>query len=201
MSQAGSEVQSREPAVRVFAEELLDATHEFKLSEGEMAPNYTLLPTGRRANRVLVYGALTSTTEQEAEGGSYIQARVNDGKGTFYLTASQYQSDARLTLMDLETPTFVGVVGKLKHYQTNDGDDRIEIRPETVSEVPKNDRDEWLMETVEHTMERIQRYEQAADGEDDDIDRAREEYDADMSQYVDHVEELLDDVFVQEPAE
>ncbi|EMA47821.1 hypothetical protein C450_20921 [Halococcus salifodinae DSM 8989] len=42
----------REVARRVFAREFNDATYMFKESDDELAPNYTLLPTGERANRL-----------------------------------------------------------------------------------------------------------------------------------------------------
>ena len=50
---------SREVARRVFANEFNVATHAFKESEDERAPNYILLPTGIRANRVFIVGTLT----------------------------------------------------------------------------------------------------------------------------------------------
>jgi RPA family protein len=99
----------REVAKRLFAREFNDATYTFKESEDELAPNYTLLPTGDRVNRLFFAGTLTET-EDVGSDSEYWQGRVVDPTGTFYVYAGQYQPEAASVLRQIETPTYVTVV-------------------------------------------------------------------------------------------
>lgn len=198
--------RERHPAVRMFASEFLDSKYVFTMSDSDMAPNYTLLPSGKRVNRVLAVGVITSITDYSSEdtsgSGSNVQATLNDGSSlNFYLTASQYQADAAATLKDLidETPVIVAVVGKPDHYETNDGEHRINIRPEMIVEVSKEDRDQWVLETARATRDRVERFVEA-DGADEaavphDVEMAQEQYDIDPTKYLDDAVDILDSMF------
>ena len=107
---SGSDGSSgREVARRLFAREFNDATYTFKESDDELAPNYTLLPTGERANRLFFVGTLTET-EDVGSDSEYWQGRVVDPTGTFYVYAGQYQPEAANTLRGLPaTATYAGV--------------------------------------------------------------------------------------------
>ncbi len=97
---SGAEL-TREVARRVFASEFNDSTYAFKESDDERAPNYALLPTGDRANRVFVVGTLTET-EDVGEESEYWRGRVVDPTGTFFVYAGQYQPEAAAALRDTE---------------------------------------------------------------------------------------------------
>ena len=70
--------------------EFNDVIYVFKESDDELAPNYALLPTGDRANRVFIVGTLTETTDVGSDS-EYWQGRVVDPTGSFYVYAGQYQ--------------------------------------------------------------------------------------------------------------
>ena len=91
MSDAGSNFTSyeREPAKRVFASELREATKTFKNTEDEKSPMYVLLPTGERCNRVLVVGTITQKDKVGDQNILY-RARVSDPTGLFFVTAGSY---------------------------------------------------------------------------------------------------------------
>lgn len=149
--------RDRHEAVRVFASELSDATYDFKTSDSEMAPNYTLLPSGKRANRILVVGALTELDQQQTDNGTMFQARVHDGDNYFYLSAGKYQKEAIEVLRDIEVPSHVAIVAKLDHWETDDGESRIQLTPETVSTISESDRKQWVIETANQTIDRIEK--------------------------------------------
>ncbi|MFW5965548.1 MAG: RPA family protein [Halodesulfurarchaeum sp.] len=179
----------REPARRVFAAELNDATFSFKESDDEMAPVYVLLPTGERANRVFVVGTLTETedvgTEQE-----YWQGRVVDPTGTIFTYAGQYQPEAAGTLRELETPAYVAVVGKPRTYETDDGSINVALRPESITVVAEAVRDRWVLETADRTLDRIDVREEEGN---EYGHRAAEEY-GEAAVYVDRVIEALENL-------
>ncbi|AFZ72522.1 RPA family protein [Natronobacterium gregoryi] len=146
---------TREVARRVFASEFNDSTYSFKESDDERAPNYALLPTGDRANRVFVVGTLTET-EDVGEDSEYWRGRVIDPTGTFFIYAGQYQPEAASTLRETEPPAYVSVVGKPRTYETEDGTINVSVRPESISVVDEATRDRWVVETAERTLDRIE---------------------------------------------
>ncbi len=148
---------TREVARRVFASEFNDSTYTFKESDDERAPNYALLPTGDRANRVFIVGTLTET-EDVGEDSEYWRGRVVDPTGTFFVYAGQYQPEAASVLRETEPPAYVAVVGKPRTYETEDGTVNVSVRPESIAVVDAATRDRWVVETAERTVERIEAF-------------------------------------------
>ncbi len=149
---------TREVARRVFASEFNDSTYSFKESDDERAPNYSLLPTGDRANRVFVVGTLTET-EDVGEESEYWRGRVVDPTGTFFVYAGQYQPEAAAALRETEPPAYVSIVGKPRTYETDDGTVNVSLRPESIAVVDAATRDRWVVETAERTLDRIEAFE------------------------------------------
>jgi hypothetical protein len=183
-----SQPPTREVARRVFATEFNDATFTFKESDDERAPLYALFPTGERANRVFVVGTLTET-EDIGEESEYWRGRVVDPTGTFFVYAGQYQPDAASTLRELDTPSYVAVVGKPRTYETDDGTVNVSIRPESITAVDEVVRDRWVVETAERTLERIEAFDDEAN---EYGQRAQQEYDLGVNPYLQATIEALE---------
>jgi RPA family protein len=182
---------NRQPAKRAFAAEFEDASEIFQESEEDRAPKFAMLPTGERTNRVLAVGTLTETQDvAKSSDNEYWQARVVDRTGTFFVYAGQYQLEAMEALRSMEAPEYVAVVGKPRSYETDEGDMRVSLTPESITIVDQETRDRWVVETAEQTLDRIEVMET---GESDDIERVREAYgeDADMSEYEMEVKDAL----------
>jgi len=152
-----SQAPTREVAKRVFAREFNDATYTFKESDEERAPNFALLPTGDRANRVFVVGTLTET-EDIGDDSEYWRGRVVDPTGTFFIYAGQYQPEAAAFLRDTEPPAYVSVVGKPRTFETDDGSINVSLRPESITGVDEGTRDRWVVETADRTLDRIEAF-------------------------------------------
>jgi len=145
---------TREVARRVFANEFNDAGYTFKESDDERAPVYLLLPTGASANRVFFIGTLTER-DDVGEDSEYWRGRIVDPTGTFFVYAGQYQPEAASTLRALEPPAYVAVVGKPRTYETDDGEVRVSVRPESITTVDAAVRDRWVAETARRTIDRV----------------------------------------------
>lgn len=177
MSDAGSNFMSyeREPAKRVFAAELREATKTFKDTEDEKSPLYVLLPTGERCNRVLLVGTITQKDKVGDQNILY-RARISDPTGLFFVTAGSYQPEAmhQLAKIDPETPVFVAVVGKPSVYTTPEGKVFTSVRAESVLVVDQETRDLWVQDAARSTLDRID----ASAGKDagSDVLLARETY-------------------------
>ncbi|WP_290818414.1 RPA family protein [Halovivax sp.] len=193
---------TREVARRVFASEFNDSTYTFKESDDERAPNYALLPTGDRANRVFAVGTLTET-EDVGEESEYWRGRVVDPTGTFFVYAGQYQPEAAAVLREAEPPAYVAVVGKPRTYEPDDGTINVSLRPESITVVDETVRDRWVVETAERTLDRIESFrEWEADRDDPEgastaptneyAQMARERYDSPVENYRQDVIQALE---------
>lgn len=168
----------RSPARRVLAAELDVSDYHFKESDDEYAPNYLLLPSGGRANRVLVGGTLTSLEDQSNEDDSaFWKARVTDSTGEFRLYAGQYEKEAASVFREIDEsddspPAFVLASGKTTEYRPEDDESEVivNIRPERVAVVSKQQRNQWLFDAAQATLNRLQQ----SDG--DDVRQAEDRY-------------------------
>jgi RPA family protein len=167
----------REPAKRVFAQELREARHHFKEGTEEKSPTYILLPSGERANRVFLVGTLTEK-ERKGDQNMFYQARIADPTGTFYIIAGSYQPDAMQQMARIEPPTFVAVVGKPSVYDTPTGAALVSIRAESITAVDADTRNLWVLDAALATLDRLDRL-----GSDEDSRKAVEMYQTEAATY------------------
>jgi RPA family protein len=185
----------RQPAKRAFAEEFRDANEIFQDGDDERSPKFAVLPTGADANRVFAIGTLTETEDvAKSDDTEYWQGRVVDPTGAFFAYAGQYQPDVMDTLSELQTPEYVAVVGKPRSYETDDGDTLVSLTPESITRVEQGTRDQWVIETAEQTLARIDAMEDVQMGAEPSaaIERAQDAYpEASMAEYDQEVKEAL----------
>lgn len=180
-----SGVPTRESAVRVFAEEYEGAVHSFKMSDDDRAPNYVLLPSGARANRVFIVGTMTECELKTSQNGNeYFETRVVDPTGAFTMYVGQYEPQPESVLRNMDAgdlPRYVAIVAKTGTFGGDDGGDaRSTLRPEHIAVLDDGPtdqsaaamRDRWVAETAEHTLDRLETETEAVDfdEETDDVD-------------------------------
>lgn len=187
------EVVGRKSAKRAFAREINDATFQFRESDEERSPRYALLPTGEKANRVFVAGTITEV-EDVGTDGEYLRARVVDPTGTVYVYAGEYQQSAAGFLRNAEPPLFAAVTAKFKKvFETDNGDKRVSLRPEGIFQVEESERDNWVGETAEQTLERIKSF----DPKSHYGELVEERYETDVEEYTDAVVKAAHDISPQ----
>lgn len=152
-SEGGGGAGRREVAYRMFAAEFEDADYSYSERDEDRAPNYVITPSGARANRLFVVGVLTEVEQVSEES---LRGRVVDPTGGFVLYAGQYQPDEQAFLEATETPTFVAVTGKARTFVPDDSEQvYTSLRPESISEVDPETRDQWTVQAVEQTLRRV----------------------------------------------
>ncbi|GAB6878068.1 hypothetical protein JCM17823_03420 [Halorubrum gandharaense] len=165
---------AREVAHRVFAAEFDDASLSYSESDEERAPNYVVMPTGARVNRLFVAGVLT---EVERINDDTRRGRVVDPTGPFVTYAGQYQPDEQAFLERADPPAFVALTGKARTFEPDDSD-RVftSVRPESINEVDADTRDRWAVSAAENTLDRLAvfRKAQESDLRGDDLRTALE---------------------------
>lgn len=189
----------RQPAKRLFAQELNLATHSYPRPEDEdddRAPKFTLLPSGAEANRVLVVGTLFETTDVGSDS-EYWRGRVMAADEAVNVYAGEYQQESMEMLRSTDAPCYVAVVGKIHTYETDRGTN-VALQPESINVVDEGVRDSWVAETIAHTRERLGALEA---GEVESADAVRSVYDDDISSIEDAVETAaLDIAPTEEPS-
>lgn len=143
----------RELAWRVFASEFNDTTLE-QTSEEDMAPSYVITPLGAKINRLYLVGVLTDV-ENIGESGDVLRAHISDPTGVFTVYAGQFQPEVAEQLDTIEVPAFVALVGKARTYEPEEGTLLVSIRPESITEVSTDIRDQWILETCQQTKDRV----------------------------------------------
>ena len=186
--------QKRNEAVRVFAAELNESTIEFQdqdeveaAEEGNTrAPKYHLLPTGGRANRVLMMGTVTEIQQVNDEPVT-LRAKIVDETGNFFVYAGKYNPEEVSFLSNLKTPEHLMVVGKPSSYTTDEGKTYVSVEPETITTVSKGARDRYTAEAATQTFDRLQAFEA---GEAPFGDEAEEYYDFDHDDFHNDVSDI-----------
>ncbi len=181
----------REPAVRIFAQELSQTSLSTGKDEGEKAdrftPTYAFSPSGARINRAFLVGTLTEVEEINTSNSSFIKGRLVDATGAIGIMAGQFQPEVASTLRELagKLPVFVAVVGKPNIYKPKDGGSYTSIRPEDIHVVDEKIVETWTVETAKRTLERIKVLKEAmATG------KGSEELKSVIAAYTPNIEEL-----------
>lgn len=184
-----SQEYQRNTAVRLLAGELNKSDYHFQETDDERAPKYLLLPSGGKANRVMMGGTILSVEDTSDEGDNpFWKARVEDSSGEFMMFAGKYQPDAAETLRKIHNsedkpPAFVLVVGKTREYRPEGEEDEVivNVRPESISVVDEQQKENWMYESARQTIDRL---------DDNDGEYVRKSED----RYGDRVGLLRDDV-------
>ncbi len=179
-------VRRREVARRLFAYEFNRSTYKIE-DGGDKAPVYVLTPTGARCNRVFIVGALLEKEEARPDS-NFWRIRISDPTGVFIGFVGRFQPEALETLLEIEPPEMIAVVGKVRVFE---GETRnfVSIRPEYIAVVDSEVRDYWVYETAKRTLERIERMETNRD--DGDVALAWQVYSPDLDEYRNVVKQAL----------
>lgn len=148
-------MNARETAWRLFSSELNSATYEIK-GPDEKSASYVVTRLGAMVNRVLVAGVLTEKENVGTEEDPLWRGRVQDvASGNFYINVGRYQPEASMALADIDTPSYVAIIGKVRTYKSNDDRIFVSIRPERIIQIEEKDRNIWMLEAAQATWRRL----------------------------------------------
>ncbi len=153
-------MNARETAWRVFAGELNSSSLEIK-SEEEKSPSYLVTPLGAKLNRILITGVLLDKENTGTEEEPMWRGRIQDVSGNFFINVGRFQPNAAASMADIEAPSYVAVVGKVRTYTADDGRVFVTVRPETVTNIDERTRNLWVLEAAQSTWDRLVRMKDA----------------------------------------
>ena len=166
----------REPAKRIFAQELQESNLTYKEEDDQYSKQYLITQTGARINRLYITGTLI---EKENIGNEteYWRARITDPTGAFFIYAGQYQQEAADAIVRIEPPGFVAVIGKPNIYTTPEGATMTSVRPEIIQVIEEDTIDQWIVDTAHQTLQRLNDRENAV------ARQAAAHYQTDLTRY------------------
>jgi RPA family protein len=137
----------------VLATEVKGVNNTFKNGDEEKSPRLAELPSGEAVGRILLAGAFTELrdvgTDQE-----YLQARLVTADGeAIQVYAGKFGPTG--AMHSVEPPAYVGVVGKIRTYETDDGSTNAVVDAEEFVEIDESIRNDISAEAAEATLDRL----------------------------------------------
>jgi RPA family protein len=140
------------PHVRVFNTELNRTTAATDYGGQEGRVNYALLPTGHKANKVLVVGTLSRIRST----GKAIGGRLTDATGSTveFFVPKEERPQVANSLLDLRDSGLPCRIGILANVRPGDNSEVI-VSLQNFFEADEFVEETWIRETVERTRQRV----------------------------------------------
>lgn len=145
-------------SVRVFAGEFNSSTLSVQ-DDDPQSPAWVVTPGGAYCRFLYLSGTLTEVTCS----GDMVYSRIADPTGVFNLVTGGRNTALAETFRQLRVPSFVTVTGRAQMYQ-NEGKVMVSVRPESVLDVNRQVRDQWVLATAQSTLERLVLINRALEG-------------------------------------
>jgi RPA family protein len=135
--------------IRVFAGEYNSSTLSLQGVDSQ-SPPWVVTPGGGYCRFMYLSGTLTEVSET----GDMVNSRIADPTGVFNLVIGGRNTALSEALRNLPIPTFVTVTGRSQIYQ-KDGRFVLSVRPDSVKNVNRHVRDQWVLSTAQLTLGRL----------------------------------------------
>ncbi len=151
---------ARQSAVRLFAQEYRDASLTEEGS-GEYDPSFVITKIGAKINRVLVCGVIDRMERREGDSGPNYSGHVRDPTGSYLFSVASFQPELHPDFEELMARFESGdrflmaLVGKARWFETEDGGMFTSLRAEEFTVIDRECYTNWLVETAEATLRRI----------------------------------------------
>ena len=159
LSMGGSSRQ-RQPALRMFAIEFSQSSLPI-VGQGEFDPSFVVSRLGAMTSRMLVAGVIDNMERRDTESGPGYRGRLRDSTGLHMFDIAPFNpelhADAEEILARFERGDrfLVLMMGRSRHYETEDGGVFTSIRTEGFREIDSSQYHIWLARTADATMRRI----------------------------------------------
>ncbi len=151
---------ARQSAVRLFAQEYRDASLTEEGS-GEYDPSFVITKIGAKINRALVCGVIDRMERREGDSGPNYSGHVRDPTGSYLFSVASFQPELHpdfeelLARFESGDRFILALVGKARWFETEDGGMFTSLRAEEFTVIDRECYTNWLVETAEATLRRI----------------------------------------------
>ena len=156
----GGSSRQRQPALRMFAIEFSQSSLPI-VGQGEFDPSFVVSRLGAMTSRMLVAGVIDNMERRDTESGPGYRGRLRDSTGLHMFDIAPFNpelhADAEEILARFERGDrfLVLMMGRSRHYETEDGGVFTSIRTEGFREIDSSQYHIWLARTADATMRRI----------------------------------------------
>lgn len=160
---SSSSNRQRQPALRMFAVEFSQSSLPI-VGQGEFDPSFVVTRLGAMTSRMLVAGVIDNMERRDTESGPGYRGRLRDSTGLHMFDVTPFtpelHADAEEILARFERGDrfLVLMLGRSRHYETEDGGVFTSIRAEGFREIDVTRYHVWLARTADATMRRIDSY-------------------------------------------
>ncbi len=157
---SNSSNRQRQPALRMFAIEFSQSSLPI-VGQGEFDPSFVVSRLGAMTSRMLVAGVIDNMERRDTESGPGYRGRLRDSTGLHMFDVTPFtpelHADAEEILARFERGDrfLVLMLGRSRHYETEDGGVFTSIRAEGFREIDVTRYHVWLARTADATMRRI----------------------------------------------
>jgi len=151
---------ARQSAVRLFAQEYRDASLTEEGS-GEYDPSFVITKIGAKISRALVCGVIDRMERREGDSGPNYSGHVRDPTGSYLFSVASFQPELHpdfeelLARFESGDRFLLALVGKARWFETEDGGMFTSLRAEEFTVIDRECYTNWLVETAEATLRRI----------------------------------------------
>ena len=169
----------RQTALRLFAREFYESSLPDG-GQGEFDPRFIVTKLGARVNRMFVAGVVERLERRDTERGPMFSGSVRDPTGLHLWSVGSFRPELHIEMEEL-VARFEGgdrflmaCIGKSNHYTTEDGGFRCRMQMEDYAIIDREVYAQWLVETANHTMRRIDALGKAQSAETTDANALRD---------------------------
>lgn len=175
-------------AERAFATETKQTTRIAPDAVDTDGESPVLLPTDKTVHRKYVGGEPANSTPLALAGDVWL-GRLHGPTGSMHVHVGRFESMGIRQEGSSDSPAYVAVPGSPRPTRTASGSAYVFMYPDTVHRVDQSAMTEWIVETCDRTLERIELLEDEATAE---AALAREEYDIEVDRYRDVLTDVLE---------
>ena len=169
----------RQTAIRLFAREFYESSLPDG-GQGEFDPRFIVTKLGARVNRMYVAGVIERLERRDTERGPMFSGAVRDPTGLHLWSVGSFRPELHIEMEELVARFESGdrflmaCIGKSNHYTTEDGGFRCRMQMEDYAIIDRDVYANWLVETADHTMRRIDALGKAQSAETTDANALRD---------------------------
>ncbi len=160
---------TRQPAIRLFAREYFESDL-IEQGSGEYDPTFVITKLGAKVNRMMVAGLLERMERRDGDSGANYRGSIRDPTGLHMFNVGSFQPEIHAQVEELvakfdqnEEPILLLAIGKASPYQTDDGGVFTGMRLEEFTMINGEGYANWLVETADATLRRIDFFQKSRD--------------------------------------
>ena len=137
---------------------------------GEYDPTFVITKLGAKVNRMMVAGLLERMERRDSDNGANYRGAIRDPTGLHMFSVASFQPELHAQMEELlakfeqnEDPILLLAIGKCNPYQSDEGNVFTGIRLEQFTTIDGEGNANWLVETADATLRRIDTFQKSRD--------------------------------------